>query len=106
MQRCARIKDCRRCYVARLIRDRLRGRACKPFRYVDKGSLAVIGRNAAVADLGVLKFSGFFAWFAWVFIHIAYLIEYDNRLLVLFQWGWNYVTRKRGARLITGKVDE
>ncbi|MGA1195508.1 MAG: NAD(P)/FAD-dependent oxidoreductase, partial [Candidatus Latescibacterota bacterium] len=74
-------------------------------RYVAKGSLAVIGRNAAVADLGFIKFSGFFAWFAWVFIHIAYLIEYDNRLLVLFQWAWNYVTRKRGARLITGKVD-
>ena len=71
MQRCARIKDCRRCYVARLIRDRLRGRACKPFRYVDKGSLAVIGRNAAVADLGVLKFSGFFAWFAWVFVGVV-----------------------------------
>lgn len=92
-------------YVARLVRDRLKGRTVRPFRYVDKGSLAVIGRNAAVADLGLLKFSGFFAWFAWVFIHIAYLIEYDNRLLVLFQWGWNYVTRKRGARLITGKVE-
>ena len=92
-------------YAAQLIRNRIRGRESKPFHYVDKGNLAVIGRNAAVADLGFLKFSGFFAWFAWVFIHIAYLIEYDNRLLVLFQWAWNYVTRKKGARLITGKVD-
>jgi hypothetical protein len=57
--------------------------------------------NAAVADLGIVKFSGFVAWFAGVFIHIAYLIEFDNRLLVLFQWGWNYITRKKGARLIT-----
>ena len=88
-------------YAARLILDRLKGRAIKPFRYLDKGSLAVIGRNAAVADFGIVKFSGFFAWFAWVFIHIAYLIEFDNRLLVLFQWGWNYITRKKGARLIT-----
>jgi len=93
-------------YAARLIHNRIKGRESKPFRYVDKGSLAVIGRNAAVADLGFLKFGGFFAWFAWVFIHIAYLIEYDNRLLVLFQWAWNYVTRKRGARLITGKVED
>lgn len=92
-------------YAARLIKNRLQSKSTDSFRYFDKGSLAVIGRNAAVADLGFVKFSGFFAWFAWVFIHIAYLIEYDNRLVVLFQWAWNYVTRKRGARLITGKVD-
>lgn len=92
-------------YAARLIKNRLQGKSTDSFRYFDKGSLAVIGRNAAVADLGFVRFSGFFAWFAWVFIHIAYLIEYDNRLVVLFQWAWNYVTRKRGARLITGKVD-
>ena len=88
-------------YAAQLIVGRQKGREEKPFRYLDKGSLAVIGRNAAVADLGFVKFSGFLAWFAWVFIHIAYLIEFDNRLLVLFQWGWNYLTRKKGARLIT-----
>ena len=88
-------------YVAQLVLRGQKGHVVKPFRYVDKGSLAVIGRNAAVADLGFVKFSGFFAWFAWVFIHIAYLIEFDNRVLVLFQWGWNYLTRKKGARLIT-----
>ncbi len=88
-------------YVARLIRQRLRGKTVKPFRYFDKGNLAVIGRNAAIADFGFLRLSGWFAWIIWVFIHIAYLIEFDNRMLVLFQWGWNYLTRNRGARLIT-----
>jgi NADH dehydrogenase len=74
----------------------------KAFRYRDKGSLAVIGRNAAVAELGPWKSAGFIAWLMWVFVHIGYLIEFDNKLLVLFQWAWNYITRNRGARLITG----
>jgi NADH dehydrogenase len=90
-------------YAAKLIQQRLKGNALPPFRYKDKGNLAVIGRNAAVADLGALKFSGFLAWLIWVFIHILSLIEFDNRMMVMFQWAWNYVTRKRGARLITGQ---
>jgi NADH dehydrogenase len=89
-------------YVADLIQCRLQGKSLPPFHYRNPGSLAVIGRNAAVADLGSLKFGGFLAWLMWVFIHILYLIEFDNRVLVLFQWAWNYITRKRGARLITG----
>lgn len=89
-------------YVAKFIEARLQGRTVSPFRYIDKGSLAVIGHNAAVADLGFMKFSGFPAWFIWAFIHILYLVEFDNRMLVLFQWAWSYFTRKRGARLITG----
>ena len=64
--------------------------------------MAVIGRNAAVADIGGYGFSGWPAWLIWVFIHIAYLIGFDNKVLVLFQWASNYFTRKRGARLITG----
>jgi len=68
-----------------------------------EGNLAVIGRNAAVADFGVLRFGGFPAWLIWLLVHIAYLIEFDNKLLVLIQWAWNYLTRKRGARLITGE---
>ena len=88
-------------YVADLIKMRLSGRDLPPFHYRDKGSLAVIGRNAAVANLGVLKFAGFPAWLAWLFIHLWFLIEFDNKLLVLIQWAWNYITRKRGARLIT-----
>jgi NADH dehydrogenase len=90
-------------YVADLIQRRLKGESLPPFHYRDLGSLAVIGRNAAVADINSLKLAGFPAWFIWAFIHILYLIEFDNRMLVMFQWAWNYFTRKRGARLITGK---
>jgi len=90
-------------YVANLIQARLKGKSLPPFRYRDKGSLAVIGRNAAVADFGSLRFGGFLAWLIWIFVHIGYLIEFDNKVLVMFQWAWNYFTRKRGARLITGE---
>lgn len=90
-------------YVARLIQKRLQGAPIPAFVYKDTGSLAVIGQNAAVVDLGFIKFSGSLAWFTWVFAHIYYLIEFDNKLIVLLQWGWNYFTRKRGARLITGE---
>ncbi|MFN2222913.1 MAG: NAD(P)/FAD-dependent oxidoreductase, partial [Candidatus Promineifilaceae bacterium] len=89
-------------YAARLILAGEQGGTQPPFAYKDKGNLAVIGRNAAVADLGFARFSGFLAWLIWVFIHIGYLIGYDNKLMVLVQWAWNYFTRKRGARLITG----
>lgn len=92
-------------YVARLLQQQLKGATLPTFRYADYGSLAVIGRNAAVVDLRFLKFAGFPAWLAWIFIHIFYLIEFDNKLLVLLQWGWNYFTRKRGARLITNQED-
>jgi NADH dehydrogenase len=87
----------------RYVANRLLGKIPpdKPFRYRDKGNLAVIGRNAAVAAIGRFKLSGMIAWLLWVFVHIAYLIEYDNRILVLTQWAINYFTRKRGARLIT-----
>lgn len=86
-------------YVAHRIMGRIP--SSLPFRFRDRGSLAVIGRNAAVIKLGKFRFGGAVAWFFWVFIHIAYLIEYDNRILVLTQWAINYFTRKRGARLIT-----
>lgn len=87
-------------YVARLIQKHLHSETAKPFRYRSKGNLAVIGRNSAVADFNYLRFSGFLAWILWVFVHIAYLIGFDNKLLVLFKWAWNYSTRNRGARLI------
>jgi NADH dehydrogenase len=90
-------------YVARLIQARLRGQTLPPFHYHDYGNMATIGRNAAVADFGWLRFSGHLAWLAWLFIHVLKLIEFDNRVLVLFQWAWNYVTRNRSARLITGE---
>jgi NADH dehydrogenase len=92
-------------YVAKALRARLRGKKVRPFKYWNKGTLAVIGRNAAVADFGKFKISGFPAWLLWIFVHIAYLIEYDNKLLVMVQWAWDYFTRKRGARLITWEDD-
>jgi len=90
-------------YIAALIQQRLKGNNLIPFRYLDRGNLAVIGRNAAVVDLGFIKFSGFLAWLTWVFVHIYFLIEFDNKLVVMMQWAWNYWTRKRGARLIAGE---
>jgi NADH dehydrogenase len=89
-------------YVARLIRGRLRGRESLPFRYRDKGSMATIGRSSAVADFGRIRFGGFLAWFLWSAVHVFFLIEYENRVLVATRWLWNYVTRNRGTRLITG----
>ncbi len=90
-------------YVAKLILNKLNGKETKPFEYKEKGNLAVIGTNSAVADLGKLKFAGFFAWLVWAFVHIRYLIEFDSKVVVLFRWAWNYFTRKRGVRLITGE---
>ncbi|CAN5212356.1 NAD(P)/FAD-dependent oxidoreductase [soil metagenome] len=91
-------------FVADVIRARLSGSPPPEFHYRDKGDLAVIGRNKAVARIGKLKFSGFLAWLIWAFIHISYLIEFDNKILVLVQWSIAYFTRKRGSRLITGEL--
>jgi NADH dehydrogenase len=91
-------------YAARAIRDTIAGRTRRPFHYFDKGQLAVIGRGRAVADLGRVALSGFIAWLVWIFIHIAYLIGFRNRVLVLIEWAWSYVTYARGARLITGEL--
>ena len=90
-------------YVADLITKRIEGQTVKPFTYKDLGSMAVIGQNKAVADLNFARFSGFVAWIIWVFAHIYYLIEFDNKLIVMIQWAWNYITQGRGARLITEK---
>ena len=79
------------------------GQPLRAFRYNDKGSLATIGRAAAVADFGKLRFGGFLAWLAWLGIHIFFLIGFRNRFLVITQWAWAYLTFQRGARLITGK---
>jgi NADH dehydrogenase len=83
----------------------LRGKPRRPFRYVDKGSLATIGRAAAVAHIGRVKIGGVVAWLMWLFIHIFFLIGFRNRVLVLIQWAWSYVTYDRGARLITGRAE-
>jgi NADH dehydrogenase len=89
-------------HAAKNIAQLVAGGATAPFRYRDKGSLATIGRAAAVAEIGRLRFGGFLAWMAWLLIHIFYLIGFRNRLWVLAGWAWSYVTFKRGARLITG----
>jgi NADH:ubiquinone reductase (H+-translocating) len=89
-------------YVAKLIRTRLSGGTSKPFRYFNKGNLAVIGRAAAVAEIGKMHFSGLLAWLIWLFIHLMYLVQFSNRLLVFIHWGFLYLTFDRGARLITG----
>ena len=88
-------------YAAQLISARLRGRTLAPFQYRNLGNMATIGRASAVADFGWLRLSGYPAWLLWLFIHILWLVEFDNRLLVMLQWSWNYLTRNRAARLIT-----
>jgi NADH dehydrogenase len=95
-------------YVAKLIRREIRAdkeaapRA--PFHYFDKGSLATIGRSAAIAQFGRIHISGFMAWLAWLFVHILFLIGFQNRVLVFIQWAWSYFTYERSARLITGST--
>ena len=90
-------------YVARQIAADLVGNPRKNFHYVDKGSLATIGRAAAVAEFGKVHISGFIAWLSWLFIHIFFLIGFRNRVVVMFQWAWSYLTYARWARLITGE---
>ncbi len=82
----------------------LSGRATLPFRYVDKGNLATIGRASAVADFGRVRISGLLAWLLWTVVHIAFLIGFRSRVVVLFEWAWSYFTSQRGARLITGEI--
>jgi NADH dehydrogenase len=91
-------------YVARCIADDLAHRSRKPFRYHDKGSLATIGRAAAVAQFPKFKITGYPAWIAWLFVHIMFLVGFRNRVLVMIQWAWSYFTFERGARLITDEV--
>ena len=89
-------------YVARLIKARLRDADLPPFRYRDVGSLATIGRKSAVVELGRLRMTGFVAWLTWSIVHIYFLIGFRNRLAVVINWGWSYLTFQRGTRLITG----
>ena len=90
-------------YAAKAIRARLKGKKdVKPFHYFNKGDMAVIGRAAAVANVFGLHLAGLFAWLAWLFIHLIYIVEFQSRVLVFVQWGFEYLTFSRGARLITG----
>ena len=78
----------------------------KKFKYVDKGTMATIGRSKAIAHLAGMKFKGFIAWMMWLFLHVFFLIGFRNRLVVMFEWFWAYLTRERSARLITGDAEE
>jgi NADH:ubiquinone reductase (H+-translocating) len=94
-------------FVGNLIAKAVRGRRpSEPFKYWDKGNMATIGRSHAILEAGKIRMTGRIAWFAWLFIHIMYLARFENRMLVLFQWFWNYWTRNRTARLITGARNE
>lgn len=88
-------------YAAKMVETGLHGGCLEPFRYDDRGSMATIGRAKAVAEMGRIKLTGFVAWMAWLFVHLLFLVGYENRILVLTQWAWYYVWRRRSARLIT-----
>ncbi len=88
-------------YVAKLIQSRLKQRPVAKFEYKDTGGLAVIGRHSAVVNFPWMRLTGFPAWFVWLFVHIFFLIEFDNKIIVMIQWASNYITRKQGSRLIT-----
>ena len=90
-------------YAARVVRNRLRGRPRRPFRYHNKGNLATIGRDRAVADIKGIHLSGFVAWVTWLLVHLFYLIGFANRLVVLIRWTLSFFAHGRGARLITGE---
>ena len=90
-------------YIARIILGELKGEARPPFRFVDKGQMATIGRSRAILEMGSLRMVGFPAWLAWLAVHIYYLTGFEHRLLVVLQWAWSYLTFGRGARLIVGK---
>jgi NADH:ubiquinone reductase (H+-translocating) len=97
-------------HVARILQPDLGAPASDPatrppFRYRDKGTMATIGRSAAVAKIGRLEFGGFLAWLAWLFVHLLFLIGFDNKLTVLVQWAYSYLTYKRGARIIVQSAD-
>lgn len=89
-------------YIAQTILSELKGATRRDFHFVDKGQMATIGRSRAVLEMGSLKLSGWFAWMAWLVVHIYYLTGFKNRLLVVLQWAWSYLTFGRGARLIVG----
>jgi NADH dehydrogenase len=92
-------------FVAECIRRDLRGQNRESFRYRDHGTMATIGRAAAVADFGRVRFSGLPAWLTWLFVHIMFLVGFRNRILVLIEWAWAYVSYQRSARLITGSTE-
>ena len=93
-------------YLARYFKTKSKGKEPQPFKYIDKGTMATIGRNKAVVDLGKFRFGGFFAWMTWLFVHLMLLVDFRNRMIVFSNWVWGYINYDRGTRLITRKVDK
>jgi NADH dehydrogenase len=93
-------------HAARNIERAIAGRPAQAFHYLDKGTLATVGRARAVAERGNIRMAGFFAWVAWLLVHLFFLIGFRNRFVVLFEWAWVYLRNERGARLITGDVEK
>ena len=90
-------------YVAKVIQNRLLGKATRPFAYLDKGKMATIGRARAVVDIPFLKLSGLIAWLIWSFIHVLFLINFKNKIIVLFEWAISFINNNKAVRLITGR---
>jgi NADH:ubiquinone reductase (H+-translocating) len=86
-------------HAAKNVLEQIEGRPNKPFHYTDKGSMATIGRNRAIADLKFIKLSGFLAWLSWLLIHLLFIVELRDKILIFFQWVWGYITYTHGARL-------
>ncbi len=93
-------------YAAKKIKAELSNKSTNPFTYKNKGTLAVIGRNAAIADFGFIQLTGFLAWALWVFVHIGYLVGFKNKIIVMTQWAWNYFGQKLTTRIIYGRTDK
>lgn len=92
--------------VAKNIRNLISGAPLRPFRYFDKGSMATVGRNKAVVDMGKIRFQGFFAWYVWMFVHLMAIVGWKNRVFTFFSWMWSYLTYDRSNRLIIGRNEE
>ena len=93
-------------YLAKCIHERIRGSRLKAFEYKNKGTMATVGRNKAVVDLGKIKFGGALAWLAWLFVHLMLLVDFRSRLVVFLNWVWNYISFDRGTRLIVRKFQK
>ncbi|MFY0689832.1 MAG: NAD(P)/FAD-dependent oxidoreductase [Cyclobacteriaceae bacterium] len=93
-------------YLAKHLKNLMTNKTTKPFKYVDKGTMATVGRNRAVVDLGKVRFGGFFAWMTWLFVHLMLLVDFRNRIMVFANWVWSYVNFDRGTRLIVRKYEK
>ncbi len=87
-------------YIAKAILSRINNKELKPFKYANRGQMATIGRNKAIAEMGKVRLSGSIAWISWIFIHIYYLTGFKNKIVVMFQWAWSYFTYRKGSRII------